>query len=221
MPKKPSLPPVPPLSLETLGDVETVEEFAQAALRNCGDYRYFNAEKAVRILRTCVVQALDIQIVYYKSLPDYRPEWIREIKEKTIDAIVGLVGTNGAKDWDFFQYEVRQTVKEHLAAKARVVRVAPKATVSPALPSYTDASDPKEITPSNRDRIEKFILKMADSGAKITRKKIWLTAGYRDATEFERFQRGSARNRAASAAFNRILSMEADSFLELLKKSNR
>jgi hypothetical protein len=122
MKKKQSLPSVPPLSLEALGDVEELEELAQRLLRNCGDFRYFNPQKAVRILRTCVVQALDVQIAYYKSLPDYHPEWIREIKEKTIDGIVGLVGTNGASDWEFFQYEVRRTVKEHLAAKKKTAK---------------------------------------------------------------------------------------------------
>ncbi|MFZ0771240.1 MAG: hypothetical protein WCA49_07655 [Candidatus Sulfotelmatobacter sp.] len=214
-------PPLPPLSLKVLGEVEDVEEYARLSLHRCGDTRYFNAEKAVRILRTCVVESLDVQIEHYKSLPSYHPEWIRDVTEKTIESVVGLVGISGAEHWDFFQAEVRQTVKEHLAAKARAVRIAPKATGSPAPPSKTVTTNPKEITLSNRERIEKFILKMADSGTKITRKKIWLTAGYRDATEFERFQRGSSGNRAANAAFNRILSMEADAFLELLKKSNR
>lgn len=214
-------PPLPPLSFEALSKVEDIEEYARLSLHRCGDSRYFNAEKAVRILRTCVVEALDIQIEHYEALPTYHPEWIRDVTEKTIESVVGLVGIGGAEHWDFFQAEVRQTVSEHLAAKARAAKIAPTATASPALPGKTVATNPKEITLSNREHIEKFILKMADSGTKITRKKIWLTAGYRDATEFERFQRGSSSNRAANAAFNRILSMEADAFLELLKKSNR
>lgn len=49
-----------------------------------------NPEKALRILRTCVVQALDAQIDYYEMLPSYRKEWVRELQHKTIDSLLGL-----------------------------------------------------------------------------------------------------------------------------------
>ena len=79
MKTKQPLPPIPPLSLKALGEVEDVEEYARLSLHRCGDSRYFNAEKAVRILRTCVVEALDIQIEHYESLYIYRPKWIPEL----------------------------------------------------------------------------------------------------------------------------------------------
>ncbi len=113
---------LPPLSLEVLGHVEDVENYARHALHNCGDSRYYNAEKALMILRTCIVEALDIQLEYYEPLPHYRPEWRAEIRERTINAVVGLVGTAGAEHWDFFHHEVRRTVREHFAAKAQAER---------------------------------------------------------------------------------------------------
>jgi hypothetical protein len=59
---------------------------------------------------------------------------------------------------------------------------------------------------------------MAASGLKIKRKDIWQVAGYEDRTEFERFQRGEERNRAASMNFNRILNLESADFRKLLAK---
>jgi|GEM_PF-3687192 len=75
--------------------------------------------------------------------------------------------------------------------------------------------------PGNRERIEKFILKMTASGLKVKRKDIWQTAGYQDRTEFERFQRGDERNKAASLNFNRIINLELDDFRKQIEKLNR
>ena len=74
---------------------------------------------------------------------------------------------------------------------------------------------------SNRERIEKFILRMAASGLKVKRKDIWRVAGYNDPTEFERFQRGNERNKAATLNFNRILNLEPEDFRKQLVKPNR
>ncbi len=72
----------------------------------------------------------------------------------------------------------------------------------------------------NRERIDKFILKMATSGLEIKRKDIWRAAGYKDRTEFERFQRGEEHNKSASLSFNRLLNLEPDNFRELLKRKS-
>jgi hypothetical protein len=58
---------------------------------------------------------------------------------------------------------------------------------------------------------------MAQAGTKVKRKDIWLVAGYKDPTEFERFQRGDNRNQSATSTFNRVLGMEPQDFLKLLK----
>ena len=75
--------------------------------------------------------------------------------------------------------------------------------------------------PSRRAEIDAFISKLASRGRKVTRKDIWSTAGYADATEFERFQRNDPRTTdSAAAAFKRILSMNPDPFLESLDKKS-
>lgn len=77
MKKKTSVPPIPPLPIKVLGEVQDVEEFARLSLMRCGDSRYYNAQQAVRILRTCVVESLDTQLEHYQNLENYCPEWLK------------------------------------------------------------------------------------------------------------------------------------------------
>ena len=70
-----------------------------------------------------------------------------------------------------------------------------------------------------RAAIDSFIFKLAEAGRKITRKNIWKVAGYTNATEFERFQRGDTRTtQSAAAAFKRVLGMTPEAFVGLLDK---
>jgi len=60
-----------------------------------------------------------------------------------------------------------------------------------------------------RAMIDVFISKLAEAGRKILRKDIWTVAGYKNATEFERFQRGDARTtRSAAAALSDVLQLQ-------------
>lgn len=219
MKKKSPASPIPPLSFETLTVVQDFEEYARQSLHGCGTAAAYNGEKALRILRTCVVESLDVQIAFYSSLPNYTSEWIKEISERTMSAIISLVGISGAEYWDYFWDEVRQTVKEHLRTKLRAVKDASNSKTL-TQPVKTVSIAAKDAPVNNRNRIEQFILRMADSGMKITRKNIWVVAGYKDPTEFERFQRGSDRNQTANATFNRVLCMEPDVFSRILKQKS-
>ena len=70
-----------------------------------------------------------------------------------------------------------------------------------------------------RAAIDAFMLKVNEAGRKITRKDIWTAAGYKNRTEFERFQRGDKRTtRAASSSFNRVLRMTPEHFIRALEK---
>jgi len=74
-------------------------------------------------------------------------------------------------------------------------------------------------TTDRRNAINAFILKVADAGRKITRKHIWIVAGYQDRTEFERYQRHDTRTTAsATHAFGRVLSMNPGDFIALLDR---
>jgi hypothetical protein len=80
---------------------------------------------------------------------------------------------------------------------------------------------PVPATP--KEKVETFITKMQPlSGKKITRKDIWIVAGYSDATEFERFQRDDPRTtRGAKTKFGRVLKMDPAKFLAQLQEKKR
>jgi hypothetical protein len=95
---------------------------------------------------------------------------------------------------------------------------APKIVLSPPSAEAQPSQATKEQLTSNRQRIDGFILKMANAGLKVKRKDIWQVANYTDRTEFERFQRGTSRNNAAATTFNRVLSMAPEDFSKLVKR---
>ncbi|MGP8242905.1 MAG: hypothetical protein ACLQVN_00125 [Bryobacteraceae bacterium] len=96
-----------------------------------------------------------------------------------------------------------------------------------AIPQADEAEIPK-LAPvlvmgkngtDRRKAIDGFISKLADAGHKISRKHIWSVAGYKDRTEFERFQRGDTRTtKSATASFNRVLNMKPEDFIRALEK---
>ena len=49
-----------------------------------------NFHKAKRILRTCLVESLDVQLGYYSSLPNYTSDWDKELVKNTISSIISL-----------------------------------------------------------------------------------------------------------------------------------
>ena len=77
--------------------------------------------------------------------------------------------------------------------------------------------------PDRKSQVDKFIASvLTATGRKITRKNIWSAAGYKDRTEFQRFQKGVRASQSAIAAFGRVLSKTPDAFLfDLDKKLGR
>jgi hypothetical protein len=116
-----------PLSPAALDTVEDIEKYARYALSACSNAvgNLVNPEKAVRILRTCVVQALDAQIDYYETLPSYRKEWVRELQHKTIDSTLGLMPmwTSGEE----FRPGLVRTVRDHIRQRSKAARTHPVA----------------------------------------------------------------------------------------------
>jgi hypothetical protein len=93
-------------------------------------------------------------------------------------------------------------------------------------PPESSGSDGPETTAAVRDStgrrsvIDAFISEVTEfAGRKITRKDVWTAGKYKDATEFERFQRSDSRTTAAAIkTFNRILKMNPADFISLLEK---
>jgi hypothetical protein len=73
-----------------------------------------------------------------------------------------------------------------------------------------------------RAAVDDFIATVAEkTGRKISRKNIWIVAGYEDSTEFERFQRADPRTtKSATKSFNRVLRMTPEHFIETLDKKS-
>jgi hypothetical protein len=95
----------------------------------------------------------------------------------------------------------------------------PKADESTCTNAGLTVNGTKGNGTDQRAAIDAFILKLAEAGRKIKRRNIWKVAGYANATEFERFQRGDTRTtQSAAAAFKRVLGMTPEAFIGLLDK---
>ena len=78
------------------------------------------------------------------------------------------------------------------------------------------AGDVARATP--RARIDAFIERVRlCTGRRIARADIWRVAGYKDATQFERFQRARRVSLASAANFTRVLQMEPADFLRRME----
>jgi len=86
------LPPPPPLPFEALQDLQAIEAYVEQALRDCNEFISFSLdyEKASRILRTSIVEALRVQLDYYCALPNYRAVWLPQLLQDTIRSFLGL-----------------------------------------------------------------------------------------------------------------------------------
>lgn len=87
-----------------------------------------------------------------------------------------------------------------------------------------DERDPQISTSplSNRQRIEAFINRIFETkDQRITRTDIWVLAGYKEATQFERFQREAKVSKASKANFDRVLNMSPEEFIERLDRKRK
>jgi hypothetical protein len=100
--KRVPVPDIPPLSLKALGDVQEIERYAHQEIRDCHSSSHLNTQKAQRILRTCAVQVLRIQLAYYQSLPIFHEKWVIKLQADAIESAVGMIP--GGYEDDLYQY---------------------------------------------------------------------------------------------------------------------
>jgi hypothetical protein len=210
------VPLLPPLPIETVVEIENLELFASGVLDRCGRWPSFNTEKASRALRACALQVFAKHCNYYLRLPGFCPAWQREIIERVIAGLGGLIGIRAENpEKETISLAMRETIEAFVSGNLQL---------SPTKAAAGSVKESVENAPDNRALIDNFLLKMADSGRPTKRNEIWFAAGYADATEFERFQRGAKPpNQKAARTFRRILAMSPDEFMELLdehKKQN-
>jgi hypothetical protein len=94
-------------------------------------------------------------------------------------------------------------------------------------PGEPTATSEKEVQPGTepstasqrRSAIDEFISKMGRAGLDVNRNDISTAAGYKDVTEFQRYQRASLRStKTAARNFNRVLRMTPDEFQSALTR---
>jgi len=106
---------IPPLSFEALTMLQNVLDLVSLSMRDSqianGDA--LNMERATEVLRTCVVMVIDVKLNYYKTLDQFSPEWLTEIKRTTIDAIINCVPRLTRISGEPFRSELERTVEGH------------------------------------------------------------------------------------------------------------
>lgn len=122
--RKPSTPqpapsprPRPPLSV--LEAVDEIERRAERLLRGCGDLLMnFNEEKAIDILKVCGIAIVDLYGEYYRSLAAFDPNWLNEVLDQTMTAMIDLPDDTGLRLWPGPEVEkqLRATLQDHLKA---------------------------------------------------------------------------------------------------------
>jgi hypothetical protein len=152
-----------------------------------------------------------------KSIKEVRSEPAERISEEFARNTIARI--RGIKPEEVTMEQIRFEISGLLPFYHHIELIpsAPKSE-SPPIPDTKPTDQAETIELTNRERIDRFILKMAQAGTKVKRKDIWLVAGYKDPTEFERFQRGDNRNQSAASTFNRVLGMAPQDFLRLLQQ---
>lgn len=131
MPKKRPL--IPPLSFEVLEVVEDIERYSRQALRSCNDTFKFNRDKAMNILRTCVVSVFDIQIKFYSSFHNFTEDWVAHVGHTVIGSAMGLITASiHDDDYEWLQNVLYETLNAHMKARDSAKRTSapPKGKLS-------------------------------------------------------------------------------------------
>lgn len=132
---KSSPPRIPPLPLHVLKKVQEIERHLRLSLESASHSRgmdQINTEQVRRVLDTCVVEALDLQLEYYASVAGYCPEWIALLAASAVDSALGLFPLFTSSEP--FRPNLQQTVRDYLARR--------RAKTVPALQPGTSSSEP-------------------------------------------------------------------------------
>lgn len=195
---------LPPLSVNALNVVERAEHFVAEVVHGRWAGAPSNIDRITRALRTCALTSFKYQITYYGSLTGFSKEWLPAIQDQVIKPLVLIAPSNRAG----ITKELNRTLADW--AEQEFLRPGKEEAIVQAIGS---ASAP----PERRAVIEAFIARVLASGRKINRTDIWTVAGYKDATEFERYQRADERTRKAGEnIFKNILALAPEEFIRRL-----
>ena len=114
--RRPQAPRLPPLPFDVLRRVEEIEGYLTASIDDCERGLSFNTQKAVRLLRSCVVSVFEIQIQYYRALPGFSSNWIGPIVSGIVHSAMGQLGMRVSHfQRAALEGELARTLIEHVA----------------------------------------------------------------------------------------------------------
>jgi hypothetical protein len=117
MKKRAPLPQLPPLSREALHHIHEIEDEVRELLESCSEplLGFINREKARQIVRTYLIEELDVKMGHYSSLPNYQVAWMPELIRSTVDSLIVLMPVfTSSKN---VRNDLLLTAAEHLAQK--------------------------------------------------------------------------------------------------------
>jgi hypothetical protein len=181
-----------------------------------------NPEQETEALRVLLEVPLEVLDCFIEKLENKRAAIVRnELEERK-----KLPGPLSIEKLSEFTNSRLRSLDSRIARykKAKQLKQ-PGATEAPVQPTRAASEQPpidgvSGNSAGRRAAINGFISKVAEeTGRRITRKDIWTVAGYRNRTEFERFQRGDKRTtRSAASNFQRVLRMKPQDFIRSLDK---
>ena len=186
------------------------------------------------ILRSYVLELFDVEAKRYPESV-YLELWLNSLGHRIFDVVDERIGHMESLGAHASQDYIRSAIMESVgrATRHRLSELAVKPVPKPQkhkgrvkrLQKETKAvvsvlARSRKPPSERRALVDEFIaLVLQETGERITRTDIWRTAGYREATDFERFQRNDRRaSKASTATFSRILQMEPAAFVTLLQK---
>lgn len=148
-------PPLPPLSPDALNEVNDIERSALGLVQECARGARFNHERAIRSLRTCIVQAFSVQLHDYLQRGRFQAKWVFEIYESTIRSMVDTLSYQVSNDQlTSIERQLRVTLADWIVQKAEAAMEIQKSKLSSGKetkPSaLTGSASPDRMTQTNQ-----------------------------------------------------------------------
>lgn len=153
---------LPPLPISTLRRVQRLQKNVERELNSCHypGTKMLDVRKALEILRTGIVEELNVRLDYFETLPGFKWEWMKEIiihaaasvlacfpqgKFEKLDESNTVIGYEG--DFQFIE-ELIETAWSHAVSR----RVASQPSPSAAPVTVIRPEDRKELVAAYRQK---------------------------------------------------------------------
>jgi hypothetical protein len=174
-------------------------------------------KKLGKILGSYASELFQVEASRYPE-SKYLTLWLNDLNHGILDSVMDRISNLPELDYHAPEHVMKSAVMRSLLQGTN--RRLEGLPLVPQPSAKTQSKNSPPIRSARRTLVDKFISAVLDeTGRKITRKEIWTVAGYKAATDFERFQRNDKRTtKAAVETFTRVLNMKSDVFIGVLDK---